>query len=80
QESALSPKQFLMLNRFRLAVEAIPSASETDWFDLVVNFGYYDQNHFIKEIKRFSGFTPIELLDIPRMKTYRPKTADEFLL
>nr|MBX2823039.1 helix-turn-helix domain-containing protein [Rhodothermaceae bacterium] len=47
QESALSPKQFLMLNRFRLAVEAIPSASETDWFDLVVNFGYYDQNHFI---------------------------------
>jgi|GEM_PF-1594241 len=79
-ESGLSPKQFLMLNRFRLAVSAMHSTSDIDWFGLAINYGYYDQNHFIKEIKRFSGFTPIELLNIPRMKTYRPKTADEFLL
>lgn len=80
QESGISPKQFFMLNRFRHAINAIHSASDKDWFDLVVEYGYHDQSHFIKEIKRFSGFTPVKLLSIPRLKTYRPEQAEEFLL
>ena len=79
-ESGISPKQFLMLNRFRHVMEAINSHNDTDWFDLVVDYGYHDQNHLIKEVKRFSGFTPTELMSLHRLKAYRPETAEEFLL
>ena len=79
-EAGISPKQFLLLNRFKQAIAAIDPSSEKDWFDLVVDYGYHDQNHFIKEIKRFSGFTPNQLLQISSLNTYRPETADEFLL
>ena len=80
KEAGISPKQFLLLNRFKQALSLIDSSSNKDWFDLVVDFGYHDQNHFIKEIKRFSGFTPNQLLKITSLKTYRPAPADEFLL
>ena len=79
-ETGISPKQFLLLNRFKQALSVIDPSSKKDWFDLVVDFGYHDQNHFIKEIKRFSGFTPNQLLRISNLQTYRPDPTDEFLL
>ena len=80
KETGISPKQFLLLNRFKQALSVIDPSTTNDWFDLVVDYGYHDQNHFIKEIKRFSGFTPKQLLQILNLNTYRPNTADEFLL
>jgi AraC-like DNA-binding protein len=29
---------------------------------LAVDLGYFDQSHFIKEFKRFQGFTPAEFI------------------
>lgn len=79
KETAISPKQFLMLNRFRHVMEEIATGSCHDWMDYVVRYGYYDQNHFIKEIKRFSGYTPAALLTLDFVRPYRPEAPGEFI-
>lgn len=38
------------------ATTAIP------WADLALDCGYYDQSHFINEVRSFSGLTPLEFL------------------
>ncbi|MEM8488025.1 MAG: helix-turn-helix domain-containing protein [Bacteroidota bacterium] len=79
KETAMSPKQFLMLNRFRHVMEEIATGTSHDWFDYVVKYGYYDQNHFIKEVKRYSGYTPAALLALDFVRPYRPEAPGEFI-
>ena len=31
--------------------------------DIAVQCGFYDQSHFIKEIKRYTGISPFKLLE-----------------
>ncbi len=54
----IPPKLFSNLNRYykvarALAIKACPNISQ-----LAIEFGYYDQSHFINEFRKFSGFTP----------------------
>jgi AraC-like DNA-binding protein len=42
--------------------------------DFVCRYGYHDQSHFIKEVRRFTGFTPQQLLQIPVLADHRPRT------
>ncbi len=76
-DTGLSPKQYLMRNRARHAVRDIFATAHTgrqnDWFDLVASYAYHDQSHFIKEIKRFTGFTPAQLVSLPWFSQYRPQ-------
>lgn len=72
RSTGLSPKQYLMLNRFKQVIEELQQTNNTDWFDYVVKYRYHDQNHLIKEIKRFSNYTPTRLLALPRLLPYRP--------
>ncbi|MGE3545428.1 MAG: helix-turn-helix domain-containing protein [Kofleriaceae bacterium] len=52
----MSPKRFVSLRRFERAVElAISSRSLTR---AAVEAGYYDQPHFNREFRRFTGMTP----------------------
>lgn len=71
KESGMTPKKFLMHNRFRLVLQDIARADVTDWQDIVYRYNYYDQAHMIKEVKRFSGLTPSELLRINKLSTLR---------
>ncbi|MEM8487114.1 MAG: helix-turn-helix domain-containing protein [Bacteroidota bacterium] len=71
RESGLTPKKFLLHNRFRLVLQDIASPDATDWHDLIVKYNYYDQTHLIKEVKRFSGLTPTELLRVNNLSTLR---------
>jgi len=43
--------------------------------DYVVKYGYFDQWHFIKEIKRYSGFIPSQVLEEKNLLNYRPETS-----
>jgi AraC-like DNA-binding protein len=56
----MSPKRFLMLRRFevgmRLLSSGVPLAAAA------VRAGYVDQAHFHREVKRWAGHTPGELL------------------
>ncbi|MEQ5790788.1 helix-turn-helix transcriptional regulator [Muricauda sp. NFXS6] len=59
--SGLSPKTVQSMVRCRMALRSIQITGQMN--DLF-GFGYYDQNHFIKEVKRWSGHTPKNLLEL----------------
>jgi len=56
----LSPKSVAGILRFEHAVETIRSADEQSWADLAIACGYYDQAHFNRDFRRYSGRTPSE--------------------
>lgn len=49
-----------VINRYRM-FEILDRVSErTDWADLALELGYFDQSHFIKDFKRMVGLSPEE--------------------
>lgn len=58
----VSPKEFVRISRFQKAILAIGNEVSVDWSQLVYDCGYYDQAHFIKDFKRFSGLSPVAYL------------------
>lgn len=56
----LTPKRFASLRRFERAV-ALARASAT-LTEAALAAGYYDQSHFIRDVRRFADATPGELL------------------
>lgn len=54
----ISPKQFLKIVRFQHAIQIKGSAKYTNLSELAYESGYYDQSHFVKEIKDLTGETP----------------------
>jgi AraC-like DNA-binding protein len=55
----IPPKAYADLVRFRRFLDAIPfDGPAPRWSDLVAATGYYDQPHFIRSFKRFTGYTP----------------------
>lgn len=72
-ETGLTPKGFQTLRRFKRAIRELQTTKNTDWQYYVNQFGYYDQSHFIKEIKRYTGRTPSALIHIPSFIEVRPE-------
>ena len=60
----VSPKTFARIARFNYMLRLLKQQPKTDWMDLLYRSGYYDQMHFIKEFKQFTGVTPSKYLDI----------------
>lgn len=57
-EVGLTPKQFFRVQRFQRVLRNLFNSRDADWPDLALQFGYYDQAHFIHEFKTFTGITP----------------------
>jgi AraC-like DNA-binding protein len=57
-EVGLAPKQFARLVRFGQAVDRIRTASRIDWGRVAQSCGYYDQAHFNRDFRAFTGVTP----------------------
>lgn len=55
-----TPKRFASLVRVTRAVEAYRSGMRL--VDLAVQAGYFDQSHFIREVRAFTGLRPSELV------------------
>ena len=60
EQVGISPKTFHRICRFTKIQELFSYNDTHDWQELVYNFGYFDQTHFIKEFKKFSGYTPTQ--------------------
>lgn len=56
----LAPKAVAGILRFAHATQRIRAADEESWADLAVSCGYYDQAHFNRDFRRYSGRTPRE--------------------
>ena len=55
----LSPKEFLRIERFRAVLKVIDSAkTQPDWSNLALEYGFYDQAHFVGEFSRIMGTSP----------------------
>lgn len=61
EEVGMSPKLYSRIIRFYNAVENKMLHPEKSWTDITYEGEYFDQTHFIKEVKTFSGKTPDEL-------------------
>ena len=57
-EVGLSPKAVAGILRFAHAIEHIRGADDEGWADLAIACGYYDQAHFNRDFRRYSGRTP----------------------
>lgn len=58
-----SPKQFTSIVRLKSLIET--KSSHYSLLDVAFNYGYYDQAHFIKAFKLFTGQTPTEFFRSP---------------
>jgi len=52
----ISPRDFASVRRIRLALDLFPTYSS--FTDLGLALGYHDQAHFIRDWKKYTGFTP----------------------
>jgi AraC-like DNA-binding protein len=62
EQVGMPPKQLARLLRFSQAIEAIRSAPSIDWLEIAAACGYYDQAHFNRDFRRFTGVTPSEFM------------------
>ncbi len=58
EEVGMTPKRYLRVARFQRVIASVHRAPDVDWMEVVERNGYYDQPHFIREFKEFSGLTP----------------------
>lgn len=60
EQVGMTPKLYLRVSRFQRVLARVHEAPSVDWMEEVERHGYYDQPHFIREFREFSGFTPTE--------------------
>lgn len=54
----VTPKLFGRIARFTAVQNFLGENPNTGWSDIVHQFDYFDQNHFIREFKQFTGSVP----------------------
>jgi AraC-like DNA-binding protein len=57
----IGPKKLVRIIRFHKALAGLHSNEESGFY---LDYGYYDQSHFIKEFKEFTGLSPEKYLDM----------------
>ncbi|MDQ0638602.1 AraC-like DNA-binding protein [Pedobacter sp. W3I1] len=62
QHTGLSPKSYDKINRFQQSLKMI-SKNEQPFTNIAYACGYFDQSHFIRDFKSFTGLTPSSYLD-----------------
>jgi AraC-like DNA-binding protein len=65
----MTPKLFSRVRRFQRAMRQLRSCVPPRWSDFAVECGYADQAHMIREIRLFSGLTPVQHLSSRRIET-----------
>jgi AraC-like DNA-binding protein len=58
----ITPKEFIRTNRFMYSLKHLKKYPAINLTEIAYESGYYDQAHFIRECKEFSGLTPGELI------------------
>ena len=62
--TGFSPKLFNRLMRFQAALRLPQKQKTNSLTDLAYQAGYFDQSHFIREFREFSGITPKEYFNL----------------
>jgi AraC-like DNA-binding protein len=62
QQVGLAPLEFLRVSRFIRSLDHLKDCPHYTLTEVAYKSGYYDQAHFIRDCKNYSGLTPGELL------------------
>ncbi|HXV63536.1 MAG TPA: helix-turn-helix domain-containing protein [Vicinamibacteria bacterium] len=62
RQVGLAPKRLARIVKFSRVVEHLKHCADVRWAELAVDFGYYDQSHFNRDFRAFTGATPGEFL------------------
>jgi AraC-like DNA-binding protein len=62
----LTPKLFCRVRRFQEVLRLVHEGRRTDWTEIALTCGYFDQAHFIRDFRAFSGLSPSAFLAHPR--------------
>jgi AraC-like DNA-binding protein len=62
QYTGLSPKTFNKISRFQLSLRLI-ARNDQPFTSIAYDCGYFDQSHFIRDFKSFTGITPSAWLE-----------------
>ncbi|NYJ01727.1 AraC-like DNA-binding protein [Nocardioides thalensis] len=62
----VTPKRLARSYRFTLTTLAIDVAAPIDWGEVAADAGYFDQAHFAREFREFSGLTPTRYVEVRR--------------
>lgn len=60
----LLPKRYLRIIRLQRSLHHFQEKPNLSITEVAIDSGYYDQSHMIDEYKKFTGYTPGELLNI----------------
>lgn len=58
----LSPKYYARIRRYGYLCSLFAGQRNVNWDQVLYRVGYYDQSHFIKDFKEFSGLSPNQYL------------------
>jgi len=59
----IGPKAYSNVVRFNSALVMLKQTNYESWTDVLYDLGYFDQMHFIKEFKQFTGRTPTNFVN-----------------
>ncbi|WP_037319901.1 helix-turn-helix domain-containing protein [Amycolatopsis orientalis] len=62
----ITPKRLARIYRFARLINSVDTLRPIDWSEYAHSAGYFDQAHFSKEFKDFTGHTPTEYLALRR--------------
>jgi AraC-like DNA-binding protein len=58
EQVGLTPKLFCRVRRFHEVMRRVHKGRDIDWTEVALSCGYFDQAHFIRDFKAFSGLNP----------------------
>jgi AraC-like DNA-binding protein len=67
----LSPKYYARIRRYGYTCMLMAGQRSVNWDQLLYQVGYYDQSHFIKDFKEFSGLSPSQYLQTNNELSHR---------
>lgn len=70
----MNPKNLIKIIRFQKTISnLIETINDISCIDTALEFGYYDQSHFNKDFKKFTGLTPVNYVDNLLCNSYNKK-------
>ena len=60
KHAGLTPKKYQRVARFNRVLSDLQQTRDIDWQQVSYDCGFFDQAHFIKEFRHFSGLSPSE--------------------
>jgi len=70
QYIGLSPKEYLRVSRFIRSLEFLKEYPARSLTEIAYDSGYYDQSHFIRDYRAYTGYTPGELVHAKHVVLY----------